>query len=129
MDIMKNEKIYNSLCINCRGNNNCTNDKNGGVVMIKKSKGIIIVDMPDNCNRCRFYYFARYGHTGKLCGGCRIIPNVAIRDSSVKQDWCPIKLMPEKKERPFIPYNRSDGYSHGYVAGWNCCVDEISRKE
>lgn len=89
--------------------------------MIYDNKGMIIVDMPENCKNCRFYYFARDGHKGKLCGGCRIIPTVAIQDSSIKQDWCPIKPMPTKFESA-IEGNWDLG------DGWNHCIDEIIRR-
>lgn len=89
--------------------------------MIYDNKGIIIVDMPENCKNCRFYYFARDWHTGQLCGGCRIIPTVAIQDSSIKQDWCPIKPMPIKIES-VIRCNWD------WVYGWNSCIDAIIRR-
>lgn len=83
------------------------------------SKGIILLDMPENCKQCRLYYPARDTHTGEYLGGCRLISTVAIRDKSAKPDWCPIRPMPEKAfHEEFCDNGR-------YDKGWNDCLREI----
>lgn len=53
------------------------------------AKGIIVVDVPENCKKCE------YRLTNGYCIPSRKdIFKFALSDQ--KPDWCPIKLMPEK---------------------------------
>ena len=100
------------------------------------SKAVLVMDMPRKCIECPFCYKAdelslgdfKYQRLYKCLVQPEDVEDVYLDDIiKTRKHWCPFKPMPEKKERPFIPYNHSDGYSQGYVAGWNCCVDAISR--
>lgn len=88
-------------------------------------KGIIVVDIPEKCKVCRFYYAARDIHTGKYAGGCRIISTMMVRDTGKKPDWCPIKPVPEKKN-----VKKASTFTDlGFIEGWNACIDEILKEE
>ena len=98
------------------------------------SKEVYVRDAVESCADCKFCIEICEGGLEACCEIMTCENNKSLYRTindycQRKPDWCPFKPMPEKKERPFIPYNHSDGYSHGYVAGWNCCVDEISREE
>lgn len=39
-----------------------------------------------------------------------------------RQNWCPLKLLPEKDTKNHFP----DEFEDGYAIGWNACIDEIT---
>lgn len=39
------------------------------------------------------------------------------------QNWCPLRLVPEKYDTDNTPYNLD--YNEDYERGYNACVDEI----
>lgn len=84
-------------------------------------KGIIVVDVPKNCEECGRYY------TGTISGfGCRLndeFISTNIDDKFKKPDWCPIKPMPLREEPD--PEYCEDEWSNGYNIGWNICIDYI----
>ena len=47
-----------------------------------------------------------------------------------RQDWCPLKPMPEKKEWWFRTYVEpvKESYRRGEADGWNACIDEILKE-
>ena len=84
------------------------------------SKGIVLVDIPEYCDRCPF----------EVCGGdkyyCNIYESLTfamqatpLTDRQIKPDWCPIKPMPERVNHE----NYCDGGR--YDKGWNECLDEL----
>lgn len=80
------------------------------------AKGIIVVDIPENCYKC--CASVSYGNGMGFCRGCeRNIDYILSR----RPDWCPIKPMPEKQNND----NLYDEYYDGFDAGWNACIDEI----
>lgn len=58
------------------------------------AKGFILVDVPEKCKTCRFYYQARDIHTGEYASGCKMITTVMIREPEKRPDWCPIRELP-----------------------------------
>ena len=80
------------------------------------AKGIIIIDIPENCGECPCYMETEmYGY---WCG----ITDEEIYNKN-KRD-CPIKPMPEK-----IEYKTRVGILQEYEAlGFNTCIDEILGK-
>ena len=88
------------------------------------NKAILVIDMPDSCRECPFFG-SRY--TDMCCGGAnnRTINYPYPKD--FRQDWCPLKPVPEKREdHSFFSMN---GYTEdGYSVGWNDCVDEIYKE-
>ena len=76
------------------------------------SKGYILVDMPEKCKKCRFYYPARDMHTGEYVSGCRMIPTMVIREPEKKPDWCPIRELPKKWKYAEDIRNQENPYRH-----------------
>lgn len=86
------------------------------------AKAIFVMDMPECCIDCCCGYFERYAKELNLvCGATGEDAN-----NVAKPDWCPLRELPEKKERIVG--------GHGermFRAGFNACLDEIleERKE
>lgn len=89
-------------------------------------KGIIVVDMPENCFRCNLK---------KRPSGMSFPENMvcAINGESIykykpnnvngmKPDWCPIKPIPKRKTGRSLPEYDTDIH---YEIGWNSCIDAI----
>lgn len=77
------------------------------------SKSILVMVTPKTCNSC------------DLCGGtfhyyCKVNYR-DIESLNIRQDWCPLRLLPEKDDWN-DPY---DEYYTGYSNGWNSCLKEI----
>lgn len=83
-------------------------------------KGIIVVDIPENCSKCDRLWHYSDG-----------LPYCEEKDREIgfieeKPDWCPIKPVPEKKE---FPECFMYGEIYGEEIGWNACIDEILKGE
>lgn len=77
------------------------------------TKGIIVVDMPEQCDEC-MAYCQGLGHDI-----CEITERKVDWDE--KPDWCPIIPLPEK-----IQYKSRHSISdEQFAAGWNACIDKI----
>ena len=87
-------------------------------------KEFIVVDVPDKCKVCSFYYPARDMHTGQYASGCRMLQTVMIHEPEKKPDWCPIRNFPEKDNKNY----RSDEYLSRYADGWNACIGCLEDK-
>ena len=46
-----------------------------------------------------------------------------------KPDWCPLRELPEMKERLVATNDYDGGYSHGFTHGYNACIDELLKGE
>ncbi len=75
------------------------------------AKAVLVMDMPENCFKCKLQNWANCKITNKChVGECR-------------PDWCPLRELPEKIPDP----------EHGYEnveksiirIGWNACLDMI----
>lgn len=80
------------------------------------AKGVIVVDIPNNCDLCDFcedigFYYCDYPGIRKKVDDYII----------TRPNWCPIKSMPEKQDND----NLYDEYYNGFDVGWNACIDEI----
>ena len=78
-------------------------------------KGIIVVDVPENCRKCGFRNCSGYCHVAH-----KDVYLFGLREE--KPDWCPIREVPKKSE--VVPLSETS-----YVSGWNACIDEIMREE
>ena len=81
-------------------------------------KGIIVVNMPDCCDICRFSSQA-YGMEQFEEGECYCtieMKSVDRMPEGTKPDWCPVKAIPDKMQ--------SEGISI-YATAWNECINEI----
>lgn len=78
------------------------------------TKAILVIDMPKAC-----------------ADGCPVM--CRARGINHRPTWCPLKPMPEKNFdcEPILAVGDTyeDGYrhgeEHGYISGWNACIDEI----
>ena len=91
------------------------------------SKSVLVIDTPRTCMRCPFgliigdYFFCII--TIDKDGAAR-----QIRDDLYgvkKQDWCPLKPLPEKKEY-IVPIDNVESQKDIIAVGWNACIDEIT---
>jgi hypothetical protein len=97
------------------------------------SKAILVIDMPESCDECPLfcgYYSDMY---------CKGIGNRGINypyPKDFRQDWCPLKPMPEKIDVPdwddSIKAKNENAeevgmymYDRGHYRGYNICVDKI----
>lgn len=82
-------------------------------------KGIIVVDIPDDCRLCPAY--------DSEVNYCSCVDKKILEVK--KPDWCPIKPMPEKKNAPKKVCSIPGVHYVGWANGWNCCVEEILKGE
>lgn len=74
------------------------------------SKAILVMDMPESCAKCRFYW--------SYCQCCYR----KTLDISKKPKFCPLKPVPEKLYVDELPFD------DGFNVGWNACIDEILKE-
>lgn len=78
------------------------------------SKAILVIDMPDSCRECPLELVK-----------CQCAVNSELmKDNTIRQNWCPLRPMPEKKE-VCGKYPQPDGITPSYKIGYNACVDEL----
>lgn len=93
------------------------------------SKGIIVVDMPENCRNVK----AKNGEGGCQYGGiiCMLTGKDVMKHNwnGEKPEWCPIKEIPVRLEELKFPYSINDYQMKGFSRGWNACLDNIESVE
>lgn len=98
------------------------------------SKSVLVIDTPKNCYECPFgtEYCGNLEYEGYCeLAGClnsdmRLITEEHYDyESESRPDWCPLKPLPEKMTIPRGARN-TDGIE--YAAGYNTCINEITRK-
>lgn len=80
------------------------------------SKAILVIDMPDSCDVCKFCYYTM-GET-PVCS----LENL-VAEPQDRPNWCPLKRLPEKQTY----YLGISDENAGWVDGWNDCLDCILR--
>lgn len=88
-------------------------------------KAVLVMDMPESCSKCQFIYefqgIKKCQLMDVLNGGTsRLSQNSFMKKRCEK---CPLRELPEKEHND----NEYDEYSDGWDAGWNACLDEITR--
>ena len=88
------------------------------------AKAVLVMDMPESCDKCRFKLNVPYNRNY-----CYIRQDSCDKEC-LKPDWCPLRELPEKMELCGV-YN-SEYYAKGgkmpsYKAGWNACLDAIMK--
>ena len=86
------------------------------------NKGIIVLDMPENCQCCPFIIKDMRLKTGL----CAVWENLhddmnIIPPECEKPDWCPVHELPEKRQINEMWKNAKDNFENG----WNTCLDSI----
>lgn len=84
-------------------------------------KGIILVNMPDKCCNCRMGFVNEYYDQFE----CYFKPGAEIKPDARKPDWCPIRLIPQKKTLTGDVSNTEKMGNELVRAGWNACIDEL----
>lgn len=79
-------------------------------------KGIIVLDMPEQCSSCRFSC-----NTNSIDFCFVVIKEPELKKHTKIPDWCPIKPLPKKDNNSYFP----DEYQDGYSEGWNACIDAL----
>lgn len=80
------------------------------------TKAILVVDVPKNCEECKFFDGdCCYATAEKKWGGlsCRGVDHWKIREK-----WCPLKPIPDR-----IKHENASAYKKGFANGFNTCVD------
>lgn len=82
------------------------------------AKAVLVMDMPENCFKCKLQNWANCKITNKChVGECR-------------PDWCPLRELPEKEETVYPQECYDNSYwSDEMRAGWNACLDMILEKK
>ena len=82
------------------------------------SKAILVIDMPESCDRCPLFHGF---YTDMTCGANNYGINYPY-PKDFRQDWCPLKPVPEKYNMD-APHDTD--YDMEYEYGYNACIDEI----
>lgn len=91
------------------------------------SKSALVIDTPKTCMRCPFglfigdYIFCVI--TIDKDGAARQIRNDLY--GIKRQNWCPLKPLPERKEY-IIPIDNVESQKDIIAVGWNACINEIT---
>ena len=94
------------------------------------SKAILVMDMPESCDKCPLMF----RHEEERC----CMPE-GRNSFTTKPNWCPLKPMLEKKEIPAFDHSikaKSDNafdvgaymYNRGMLFGWNYCIEDLIGK-
>lgn len=98
------------------------------------SKSIIVMDMPDSCDKCPLFH----SHYSDMC--CGGLSNRGINypyPIDFRQEWCPLKELLEKKRERYDLYRQNysgswDTYGEkvdSVAVGYNQCLDDICELE
>ena len=87
---------------------------------IKKEKAILVIDMPESCDKCPLFHGF---YTDMTCGANNYGINYPY-PKDFRQDWCPLKIVPEKYDvEHSLCFTRD--WDGEYENGYNACIDEI----
>lgn len=101
-------------------------------------KGIIVLDMPENCECCPMIIKDMRLKTGLCAAWESLHDDMRIISDSEKPDWCPVRELPEKRRETTIDEMCREGYNREDISrevlrsmaaeGWNACLDNILGK-
>ena len=88
-------------------------------------KAVLAMDMPESCSKCKFIYefqgIKKCQLMNVLNGGTsRLSQNSFMKK---RHEKCPLRELLEKEHND----NEYDEYLDGWDAGWNACLDGITR--
>ena len=91
------------------------------------AKAVLVTDMPESCFGCNFLYCD--GDTN--LDSCQAREKARPVDSETykKPDWCPLRKLPEKKDRNSPERVEYGNFGTGYIAGFNDCLDKILKTD
>ena len=87
----------------------------------------LVIDMPESCSKCKFLYEFQ---GIKKCQLMNVFNNGASRLSQntfaeKRHEKCPLRELPEKKDRNSPERVEYGNFGTGYIAGFNDCLDKI----
>ena len=87
-------------------------------------KAMLIMDMPSSCSTCQLCVPSK---EKELCWRCTLYPTMMIakRKMNIRQEYCPLREVPQKKEIAF----RDSDITRIEKIGYNDCIDEIGGGE
>ncbi len=91
------------------------------------AKVVLDMDMPESCDMCDFVddmQPPRYGERTLYCSAPGIGEDVTDY-VACRPDWCPLRELPEKKDRNSPERVEYGNFGKGYTAGFNDCIDKI----
>lgn len=80
------------------------------------AKAILVMDMPESCHKCPLFSGV---YTDMTCRANGYGIDYPYPDKN-RQDWCPLKSMPEKDCAKTTSYRW-----RWFRQGWNACIDKI----
>lgn len=83
------------------------------------AKAVLVMNMPECCADCPCSFFERDNPILNLI--CGVTQEDAYNVG--KPDWCPLRELPEKKERRIGEHGE-----RMFRAGFNACLNEIMRQ-
>lgn len=81
------------------------------------SKSLFVFDTPESCDKCHLFTGV---YTDMTCNANGITIDYPY-PKDFKQDWCPLKEVPQKKDIR----NANTMTDLGWIEGWNACIDEV----
>lgn len=82
------------------------------------SKSILVIDMPSRCGECPIHASIQLHAWAERKYWCPAANNKDV-DRDKKQDWCPLKPMPEKQ----LLWH--DDERDNWAIGYNDCIEDI----
>ena len=95
------------------------------------SKSVLVIDTPENCLDCQFCYELNEG-VEACCSitdddkDKTLMKEIDCEDGYCqgKPGWCPLKLLPDRKE--ITETYKWEDRLPSFKCGWNWCLDEIT---
>lgn len=82
------------------------------------SKVIVVTDKPNDCEHCPCF------SPGMFYGVCELEKQTWAISEKEKPNWCPLREVPQKKDKDKTHYDTD----YNYALGYNDCIDEILGK-
>ena len=89
------------------------------------AKAILVMDMPEQvCQKCTLCYETENDDEYLCCAVGKLLPD------GEKPDWCPLRVLPERKETHTVLEIHSNGrWTEGIKASLHACLDEILKTD
>lgn len=90
-------------------------------------KAILVIDMPERCSMCEFLKENGKEHYCSRLSNFDVVDDYMQSTTKGKPDWCPLKVLPDKREPRKIKddVNLGHYYVSSFDKGYNKCIDDI----
>lgn len=85
------------------------------------SKAVLIMDMPKSCQSCKLSRKTPCNDWDRVCCPAGVYMDFKPTMIVDRQDWCPLRELPEKKSEEF----GQTVINAARAEGWNACLDAI----